>query len=64
MKTTSTILKIAAFICLNVFFFSIEGANSTAQLVYWATMCATAIVGFIGIAKLLDDASKREEERK
>lgn len=64
MKTISTILKIAAFVAFNVFFFSIESTNTTGEMIYRLIITAVAVVGCWGIALLLDEARKREEEQR
>lgn len=63
MKTISTILKLAAFIAFNVFYFSIESTNTVGEMIYRLLMTAVAVAGCWGIAVLLDDAAKREEEQ-
>lgn len=64
MKTISTILKLAAFIAFNVFYFSIESANTVGEMIYRLLITAVAVAGCWGIAVLLDDAVKREEEQR
>ena len=64
MKTISTILKLAAFIVFNVFYFSIENTNTIGEMIYRLLMTAVAVASFWGIAILLDDAAKREEEQR
>ena len=64
MKTISTILKLAAFIAFNVFYFSIESANTVGEMIYRLLMTAVAVAGCWGIAVLLDNAAKREEEQR
>lgn len=64
MKTISTILKIAAFVVFNIFFFSIESTNTTGEMIYRLIITAVAVVGCWGIALLLDEARKREEEQR
>lgn len=64
MKTTSTILKLAAFIAFNVFYFSIESTNTVGEMIYRLLMTAVAVAGCWGIAVLLDDAVKREKEQR
>ena len=64
MKTISTILKIAAFVVFNIFFFSIESTNTTSEMIYRLIITAVAVVGCWGIALLLDEARKREEEQR
>ena len=64
MKTISTILKLAAFIAFNVFFFSIESTNTVGEMIYRLLMTAVVVAGCWGIAVLLDDAAKREEEQR
>lgn len=64
MKTISTILKLAAFIAFNVFYFSIESANTVGEMIYRLLMTVVAVAGCWGIAVLLDDAAKREEEQR
>ena len=64
MKTISTMLKLAAFIAFNVFYFSIESANTVGEMIYRLLITAVAVAGCWGIAALLDDAAKREEEQR
>lgn len=64
MKTISTILKLAAFIAFNVFYFSIESTNTIGEMIYRFLITAVAVAGCWGIAVLLDDAAKREEEQR
>ena len=64
MKTISTILKLAAFVAFNVFYFSIENTNTVGEMIYRLLMTAVAVAGCWGIAVLLDDAVKREEEQR
>ena len=64
MKTISNILKLAAFIAFNIFFFSIESTNTVGEMIYRLLITAIAVAGCWGIAILLDDAAKREEEQR
>lgn len=64
MKTISKILKFAAFIAFNVFYFSIESTNTVGEFIYLLLMTAVVVAGCWGIAILLDDAAKREEEQR
>ena len=64
MKTISTILKLAAFVVFNIFFFSIESTNTVGEMIYRLLMTVVAVAGCWGIAILLDDAAKREEEQR
>lgn len=64
MKTISTILKLAAFIAFNVFYFSLESTNTVGEMIYRLLITVVAVAGCWGIAILLDDAAKREEEQR
>ena len=64
MKTISTMLKLAAFVAFNIFFFSIESTNTVGDMIYRLIITAVAVAGCWGIAVLLDDAVKREEEQR
>ena len=64
MKTISTILKLAAFIAFNIFFFSIESTNTVGEMIYRLLITGVAVAGCWGIAILLDDAAKRDEEQR
>lgn len=64
MKIISTILKIVAFVVFNIFFFSIESTNTMSEMIYRLIITAVAVAGCWGIAVLLDDAAKREEEQR
>ena len=64
MKIISTILKLAAFIAFNVFYFSIESTNTVGEMIYRLLITAVAVAGCWGIAVLLDDAAKREEDQR
>lgn len=64
MKAISTALKIAAFVVFNVFFFSIESTNTTGEMIYRMLVTAIIVVSFWGIALLIDEAKKREEEQR